>query len=389
MPGLIRTALAAVLLASGAAFAQSQAPQAASEPAAVPRFAAPASVAEAPMPKPEDSNAQRAKTQPGNNAPFWHSVHDSGTQAGFTSLPGAEKGVLIQQFVRYPGSRWSNAGEAWRQVRNRWIVPYGGSLIIIGLVALALFHWRKGPMGHAENREGDIERFTYFERAAHWTNATAFCVLAISGIVMAFGKFFLLPVTGHLLFGWLTYVLKTLHNFFGPLFAVSLLVVIVTFVRDELPQSGDLTWLKKGAGLKGEEPPSHRFNAGEKIVFWVGAFVLGLTAVGSGLVLDMLLPGLDYLRTDMQAAHMVHSIAATLMISLFLLHIYLGTIGFRGAYRAMRDGEVDHEWAREHHAYWHRDILEGRIPARRSKPVLSPVEGKPPEKTPPVRPATP
>jgi formate dehydrogenase subunit gamma len=381
MQGLIRTALVAVLLASGAASAQQQPQQPASEPAA-PRFAAPASFAAAPTPKAEDTNAQRVKSQPGNNAPFWRGVHDSGTQAGITTLPGVEKGVLIQQFVQYPGSRWTNAGEAWRQVRNRWIVPYGGALIVVGVLALALFHWRKGPIGHAENRGGTIERFTYFERAAHWTNAIAFCVLAISGIVMAFGKFFLLPVTGHVLFGWITYVLKTAHNFFGPLFAVSLVVVIVTFIRDELPQSGDLTWLKKGGGaFKGEEPPSHRFNAGEKVLFWAGVFVAGIVLVGSGLVLDKLIPSLDYLRTDMQAAHMVHSIAAVLMITMFLLHIYLGTIGMRGAYRAMRDGDVDPEWAREHHEYWYRDIQEGKIPARRSKPA--------PEEAPPVRPAIP
>ena len=382
MQGLIRTALvalSALSMAAGAAFAQQQAtepaaaqpqaaPPAGTQPAAAPRFAPPASFVAAPLPKAEDTNAQRAKSQPGNNAPFWRGVHDSGTQAGITNLPGVEKGVLIQQFVQYPGSRWTNAGEAWRQVRNRWILPYGGSLILIGALALALFHWRKGPIGHAENRGGTIERFTYFERAAHWSNAIAFCVLAISGIVMAFGQFFLLPLMGHLLFGWLTYVLKTAHNFFGPLFAVSLLVVIVTFIRDELPQRGDLTWLKEGGGvLKGEEPPSYRFNAGEKIIFWAGVLGLGLVLVGSGLVLDKLVPGLEYLRGDMHVAHMVHSVAAVLMITMFLMHIYLGTIGMRGAYRAMRDGEVDEEWAREHHGHWHREIQEGKVPRRRSK----------------------
>ena len=152
-----------------------------------------------------------------------------------------------------------------------------------------------------------IERFTPFERAAHWTNAIAFVVLAISGIVMAFGKFFLLPVIGATLFGWLSYALKTSHNFAGPLFAVSLLVVFVTFVRDNLPRAGDLAWLAKGGGLLGaQEVPSHRFNAGEKIVFWGGVFLLGLIVVGSGLVLDQLVPGLAYLRGDMQIAHMIH-----------------------------------------------------------------------------------
>jgi formate dehydrogenase subunit gamma len=286
----------------------------------------------------------------------------------------------VQPFVQYPGSRVTNAGEAWRQVRNQWILPYGGSLVVIVLVAIALFHWRKGPIGHAENRGGrTIERFTYFERAAHWTNAIAFAVLGISGIVMAWGKFFLLPITGHLLFGWITYVLKTAHNFFGPLFAVSLVIVILTFVRDELPRRGDLTWLKKGGGmLSGHEVPSHRFNAGETVIFWGGAVLLGLVVVGSGLVLDKLIPGLAYLRSDMQVAHMVHAVAAALMILLLLGHIYLGTVGMRGAYRAMRDGYVDDEWAREHHAEWYRDIEAGKIPAQRTRrappaePVIQP-----------------
>ena len=39
------------------------------------------------------------------------------------------------------------------------------------------------------------------------------------------------------------------------------------------------------------EIPSHRFNAGEKIVFWGGVLTLGAVVVGSGLYLDKILPG--------------------------------------------------------------------------------------------------
>jgi formate dehydrogenase subunit gamma len=369
MRGLIRIMglAAAIAFCGGSAWAADE-PAAAANAASSAAAGPPAGFVAGPEPLPEDNNARRAKTQPGNNAPFWRGVRESGDKPGISNLPGAEKGVLIQPFVKYPGSLMTNAGEAWRQVRNQWIVPYGGSLIVIAALALALYHFTKGPMGHSDNRgRRTIERFTYFERAAHWTNATAFSVLAISGIVMAFGKFFLLPVIGGTLFGWLTYVLKTAHNFFGPLFAVSVLIVIVTFIRDEFPQRGDLHWLAKAGGaFSGDEPPAHRFNAGEKLVFWGGTFVLGIILVGSGLVLDKLLPGLMYLRSDMQVAHMVHATAAALMIGMFLLHIYLGTIGMRGAYRAMRDGYVDDEWAREHHAYWYEDIRAGKIPARRT-----------------------
>jgi formate dehydrogenase subunit gamma len=323
-----------------------------------------------PEPQPGDTNAQRAKSQPGNNAPFWRGVLESGTKPGVTNLPGAEQGVLIQEMVQYPGSRVATAGEAWRQVRNRWIIPYGGSLVVIVLLALALYYFARGPIGgHEPNTGRVIQRFTYFERAAHWSNAIAFCVLAISGLVMAFGKFLLLPLIGGALFGWLTYALKTAHNFVGPLFAVSLVIVFLTFLRSNMPSRDDLRWLAKGGGLfGGGEPPSHRFNAGEKLVFWGGVFVLGIVVVTTGLVLDKVLPGLAYLRGDMQVAHMWHSVAAILMMAVFLGHIYIGTIGMRGAYRAMKTGYVDEGWAREHHRYWYEDIRDGKIPVERDPP---------------------
>jgi formate dehydrogenase subunit gamma len=345
------------------------APAAASGPSA--GFVAPAE------PKPDDSNAQRAKSQPGNNAPFWRGVHDSGVNKGISSLPGAEKGVLIQEFVQYPGARVTNAGEAWRQVRNNWIIPYGGALIVIVALAIALFYFTKGPIGgHVPYTGRLIERFTYVERAAHWANAIAFSVLALSGLVMAFGKFLLLPLVGATLFGGLTYALKTAHNFAGPLFAVSLVIVFVTFVRDNFPNRADLQWLRRGGGLfGGEEPASARFNAGEKLIFWGGVFFLGSIVVGSGLVLDKVIPGLAYLRGDMQIANMIHGVATLLMMAMFLGHIYLGTLGMKHAYSAMRTGYVDEGWAQEHHALWFDDIRAGKIPAQRTP--LSPSPERP------------
>jgi formate dehydrogenase subunit gamma len=243
--------------------------------------------------------------------------------------------------------------------------------VLIIALALALFYWRKGPLGgHQRDTGRTVERFTYFERAAHWTNAITFCILAVSGLVMAFGKFVLLPVMGATLFGWLAYALKTAHNFAGPVFAVSIVVVLITFARDNLPAKNDLTWLLKVGGVFGtQEVPSHRFNAGEKVIYWFGVFALGLVAVGSGLVLDKIVPGVEYTRGNMQIAHMIHSGAAVLMMTMFLLHIYLGTIGMKGAYQAMRTGRVDEAWAREHHELWLADIKAGKIPAQRSAPA--------------------
>jgi formate dehydrogenase subunit gamma len=360
--GRAAAALALALAFGGAACAQEGA--AASQAAAGPPagFVAPAD------PKPDDTNFQRSKSQPGNNAPMWRAVRESGAQQGVTQAEGIEAGTLIQSFTQYPGSLYTTAGEAWRQARNHWIIPYGGALLLLVVVSIGVFYWRVGPLGGHEPDTGRvIERFTVFERTAHAANAVAFVVLAISGIVMAWGKFFLLPVIGGTLFGWLTYALKTAHNFAGPLFAVSLIVVILAFVRDNLPRAGDMAWLAKAGGLLSKhEVPSHRFNAGEKLVFWIGVFALGLIVVVAGLVLDKVIPGIEYTRSTMQIANMVHGVAAALMMALFAGHIYIGTIGMKGALDGMRTGYVDEAWAKEHHELWYDDIKAGKILAQRT-----------------------
>lgn len=365
----------AVLFASlwlwGGALAQGVAPAPAVAPAAPPAIQSPSIHDVKPDASNEpgyakQTNAERAQVQPGNNAPMWRQV--SGGVTGYSSLPTPEAGNLVQPFVQVPGLRASNAGEVWRQVRNQWIIPYGGALLLIILGAIGVFYWRTGTIAlHGAPTGRQIERFTPFERAAHAANAMAFVVLALSGIVMAFGKFFILPVIGTALFGWLSYALKTAHNFAGPVFAVSLLVVIATFIKDNLPRSEDVTWLLRGGGLLSEhEVASHRFNAGEKVLFWVGMLGLGLIVVGSGLVMDKLVPGLLYERGTMQIAHVIHAVATVLMMCAIMGHVYMGTLGMAGAYQGMKTGYVDETWAKEHHELWYDDVKSGKIPAQRS-----------------------
>lgn len=315
-------------------------------------------------------NGERARVQPGNNAPMWRGVGSGVT--GYSSLPKSqapEAGNLIQPMVQYPGSRLTTAGEAWRQVRNHWLLPYGAALLGIVVLALVILFVTKGPLGHKEapDTPRPIERFTPFERAAHWVNATAFVLLMLSGLVMAFGKFFLQPVLGLQLAGWLTYLLKNVHNFVGPFFAVSLLVVILTFIKDNIANLADVQWLLRlGGFFSKEEVPSHRFNAGEKGIFWWAVTIPGIIVVASGFVLNHLVPNMVYLRGDMQIAHMIHLTAGLIMMALILGHIYMGTLGMHGAYRAMKTGHVSEAWAREHHKLWYDDIVAGKIPAQRS-----------------------
>ncbi len=362
-------ALALALIGlGGAALAQGSATK--DDP--VPSAAAPgASAATLAEPQSNETNAERAKTQPGNNAPFWRGVRNSGTTPGsVNNMQVGERGVLVQEFTQYPGTKLTTAGEAWRQLRNWWIIPIGGVIILFVVLAVALYYKIKGPIGgHGRQTGRVIERFTHFERVAHWSTAITFTILAVSGVVMSFGKFFLLPILGGQLFGWLTYALKTAHNFVGPLFAISMVVMFFTYLPSNWPTRADWAWLIRAGGmLGGEHPPSHRFNAGEKVVFWGGMLVLGVVVVVSGFALDKIVPGLDLTRPQMQVVHIAHAVFSMFIIAMFIGHAYMGTIGVTGSWRAMKTGYVDEGWAEEHHRLWYDDIVTGKIPAQRSVP---------------------
>ena len=330
-------------------------------------------------PQPTDTNAQRARSQPLNNAPFWRGVHDSGRVPGtVNNLDQGERGVLVQPITMYPGTRATTAGEAWRQMRNWWIVPIGGAIILFVVAAVFGYYFWKGPIGGHGRKTGRlIERFTPYERFVHWSTAITFTILAISGVVIAFGKFLLLPIIGGQLFGWLTWALKTLHNFVGPLFAICAVLLFISYLPSNLPSRDDVRWLMRAGGmLGGEHPPSGRFNAGEKIVFWGGLLFLGVFVIASGFALDKIVPGLELTRPQMQIVHIVHAVASMFIIAMFCGHAYMGTIGVAGSYQAMRTGYVDEGWAEEHHPLWHEDIVAGKVPAQRSAPAAK-VEQRP------------
>lgn len=298
-----------------------------------------------------DSQAKRQVDQPLNNAPVWRDVRSG--EPAVTSVKGRETNVLVQP-----------QGETWRQLHNGPLVFYGGALILVVACALGAFYSWKGQIKLHEKPTGKlIERFNDMERLTHWTVAISFVILAVSGLVMLFGKYFLLPLIGYSLFGYFGILCKTLHNFVGPIFIISLVPMVYVFIRDNLPKLYDLKWLAKGGGLaSGEHVPSGRFNAGEKIWFWGGVLLLGILVSLSGLVLDF--PNFDQTRSMMQDANIIHATVAVLFMSAALGHIYLGTIGMEGAYESMRHGHVDETWAREHHEYWYDDVKAGKAPQR-------------------------
>lgn len=352
---VLRTlALAASCAFVGFVSAQASAPAKAAPatpPAVAPAAAAPVS-AEAKAPALQAGSTAAVGW---NNPPKWSEVE---MRPGYASIPGREANVLIE-----------DNGHEWRTLRNGPVTFYGGILLLVVPILLLLFYFAKGPFKLHERPTGKlIERFNSLERTTHWTVAISFVALAITGLMILFGKHVLLPVLGASVFSWITTIGKVIHNFVGPLFMFSIVAMIFIYVKDNFFNGRDFTWLSKAGGmLSGNHVPSGRFNGGEKAWFWVGTVILGTVVSVSGLIL--LFPNWDFARETMAQANIYHAIGAVIFAALSFAHIYMGTIGTEGAYKGMREGYVDETWAKEHHSLWYDEVKSGKTPSGTMQPA--------------------
>lgn len=279
--------------------------------------------------------------------------------------PAAE--VLIQE-----------RGIGWLQFREGPLVRYGVGLLVAVAALLAIFYVLKGRVDlHGQPSGRTVKRFNILERSAHWLLAGSFLLLGVTGLLLLIGRPVLIPLFGHEAYAAFAVGSKWIHNNVSWAFMLSLVVVFVLWVAQNLPRRGDLEWLMKGGGFfGGDHVPARKFNAGQKAIFW-SVIIFGASISASGLsllfpfdvplfaksfgIIDATgIPGLFGLdlptalapQEEMQYAQAWHSIVSFVLMAIIVAHIYIGSIGMQGAYSAMGSGRVDEQWAREHHSIW-------------------------------------
>jgi formate dehydrogenase subunit gamma len=224
------------------------------------------------------------------------------------------------------------------------------------LAIIAAFYLFRGRISIEGGRIGTmVERFNPTQLVVHWFVAGLFVLLGITGLVLLYGRFVLIPLLGSEGFSLTASACKEAHNLFGPIFPFAVLAVFVYYVRGNGFRRVDVKWFLKGGGLfsKHGHAPSERFNAGQKVWFWL-IVVLGTVISISGFVLDF--PNFGQSRHVMELAHFSHGLVAIAFIAASLGHIYIGTVGMEGALEAMTTGKVDANWAKEHHDLWYQEM---------------------------------
>jgi len=305
------------------------------------------------------------------------------------SAGGDEAKVLVQ-----------DGGMAWLEFRQGPLITYGGWGLVGTLGLLALFYLFRGRITIDGDKTGrTVTRFQFMERFAHWLMAGSFIVLGITGLISLMGRKFLIPTFGHEAFATIAVASKWVHNNISWAFMLGLVLAFVFWVVHNIPNKTDLKWLAVGGGIfkKGVHPPAKKFNAGQKVIFW-SVILLGASISASGLSLlfpfelpmfaktfevlnGMGLPqvlGFGALPTDlapheeMQLAQSWHSIVSFVLMAIILAHIYIGSVGMEGAFDAMGSGEVEEQWAREHHSLWLEELEEkdeASTPGKASTPA--------------------
>lgn len=303
---------------------------------------------------------------------LWRALRYGSTDIRASSQ-GPATGILIQ-----------DGGMAWLAFRAGPLAHWGGYLLLGMLAVLAVFYLLRGKIrldGKATGRT--IQRFSAVERFAHWLLAGSFVVLGLTGLFTLFGRVALIPIFGKDAYSAMAIAGKWLHNNIAWAFMLGLILVTIFWIAHNIPNRHDLKWLAVGGGLftKGVHPPAKKFNAGQKLIFW-SVVVLGLSISASGvsLLFPFELPmfaktfailngtglpqalGYGELPTvlgphqEMQLAQLWHSIVAFVFMALIIAHIYLGSVGMEGAFDAMGTGDVDVQWAKEHHGLWYDEV---------------------------------
>jgi formate dehydrogenase subunit gamma len=243
------------------------------------------------------------------------------------------------------------AGRDWRTFHQETL-PLIGAIAILGmLVLLVIFYLTRGMVKIEAGRSGrTVLRFNAFERFVHWMTATCFIVLGLSGLNITFGKQLLTPLMGPEAFAAWSQWAKYAHNYLSFPFTIGVVLILLMWIGGNLPNRTDMQWIKRGGGIVGKDhPPAYRFNAGQKLIYWIVVIGGGASAVTGYLLM------FPFYATDvagMQTAQIIHGIVGALFVAAMIAHIYIGTIGMEGAFEAMGTGEVDENWAKQHHALW-------------------------------------
>lgn len=200
-------------------------------------------------------------------------------------------------------------------------------------------------------RTDSILRYTFRERLMHWLTALFYTYCLATGLAFYTPYLF-----------WIAVILgggsasRFWHPILGLAFVAAAAWMHSSWRHDMFFTETDKRWLGRVNDYATNQdevlPPQERFNAGQKLFYWLMFYGATLLLI-SGIFLwfpELISFPLAWIRSVMV---LIHEIAALLTIGGFIVHLYMGLFLVPGSMTAMTQGYVSRAWARTHHRLWY------------------------------------
>jgi formate dehydrogenase subunit gamma len=211
-----------------------------------------------------------------------------------------------------------------------------------------------GQAGHGPpGRLDTLVRYTASDRTYHWINAIAFVLAALSGLALFHPSLFWLSG----LFGGGPWN-RILHPYIGLFMVLVFIFLAIRFWALNAMQPRDWQWMRQWRDVVNNReeqlPEVAKYNAGQKLVFWVVIACLAVLLL-TGIIIWREYFSLYVSVRVVRFASLLHAFFAFVLITSIIIHIY-AAIWVKGSVHAMTRGTVTPGWAWKHHRAWYREM---------------------------------
>lgn len=267
---------------------------------------------------------------------------------------------LIPNILAYDKENSLHLGKWFTLLQSTYFKPifFG---VLIGVPAVFFIHYKIiGPMIFSHDRK-KIFVFSVFNRIVHIIAAIAFILIIPTGFVLVFGTTF-----GG---GEFVRFCKDVHGIATILFVISVIPMLLMWFKDMLPTSDDIKWMMILGGYlnKRKDPiPAGRFNAGQKMWFWICTFG-GIIMILTGAIMffqDFKLEFVSSLGISqidlLRASAIVHNVLGMAVAALFMTHVYMSVFAIKGAIHSIITGYKEEEEVEILHSTFYKKLKKSK-----------------------------
>lgn len=225
--------------------------------------------------------------------------------------------------------------------RETILKPFSPYIILIS-ISLMFFHYvicgKNRNIVKIQNTDQTLVcRFRMRERIPHYFLMLSFLILGITGFLFFMNQSN--PTTQ-----WA----RDFHGWIGWIFILSLVLIVFLWFRQMILNKDDRTWLRFLGGYfyKTDRLPSGRFNAGQKVFFWLILLFGAMLAITGAMMFFMR----DNPDVNLALVYTLHDLAALIVLIFVLAHVYLGVIVNPESMNSIFGGYVNKSWLDEHHS---------------------------------------